>query len=613
MKHAPKRISLAVIVSTVFASACASAGTLPKTAKLVPPETIFLVDVDNFARLKTQFEKTTPYKLYKDPAMRAFAENAETKLREKVQKLDENDIFRMLFNTKLSPQARVAIALVVNEQTKDANVPPLVMITQWGPKIDKIKEAVKTMLKKNTELGGHQKKSEDYRSVTIGIAVDEDGTPFNHCFIDDCFMASTNIELLKFVIAHIKGATSPTLAGDGDYTATTKAVGPYHDIDFYLNIKQLIKMAISEDTTGKTKTTMVNLGLDNVASLGCSIGLARSPGSSCQGKALLKINGTKKGVCKMLAPESAAVRPPRFIPASACSATFLNLNIKNAYNELGNILMRFSPQFAAVLYMPLLPASPEGEPAVQLKRDVIDHLGSQIVFAQSINKPFSTDSAPTETFIALAVNNAKAFEKSLSLLHSKLIAPNNPDARRELLGHTIYLISLPGLPFFPMGRTPMQTPTAPTAPQMPTFAFTITDTHLVFGAESTIERAIRGLSSTGDTSMGSAKWFTTAKSAIPSVVGLARLGDIAASTELFWKSAKEGKTTTLWGPNLRGGASSPSVGFGPMEAAELFDFKLLPEFDTVRKYFGLFASYGISRPDGFFFEFKELNTSGTAD
>jgi hypothetical protein len=370
MKHATKRVSLAVIVSVVSISSCACAGTLPKTAKLLPPETVLLLDIDNFAQLKAQFERTSGYKLYKDPAMRAFAENAKTKVREKIHKLDENDIFRTLFNTKLPPQARAAVALVVNEQTKDANAPPLVMITQWGPKIDKIKEAVKTMLKKNTELGGHRKKSEDYRGVTIGIAADEDGTPFNHCFIDDCFIASTNIELVKFVIAHIKGVTSPTLADDSDYTATTKAVGPYHDVDFYLNMKQLIKMAVSEDTTGKAKTTMANLGLDNVAAAGYSIGLARSPGSSYQGKALLKINGTKKGICKMLSLESAAIRPPRFIPASACSVTFLNLNIKKAYSELGNILMSFSPQFAAVLYMPLLPASPEGEPAVQLKRPV---------------------------------------------------------------------------------------------------------------------------------------------------------------------------------------------------------------------------------------------------
>jgi hypothetical protein len=610
MIRTAKKIFIAVIVSIVCVFPRAQAGTLPKTAKLVPPETVLLLDVDDFSQLKTQFEKTSPYKLYKDPAMAAFVEAAETKLREKVKELDENHIFRTFFDAGVLPQGKVAVALVLNEQTKEVKEPPFVIITQWGEKIDKIKEAVKTMLKKNVELGGHQKKSEDYRGVTIGIAVDEHSTPFNHCFIEDCFIASTNIDLLKFIIAHIKGAGSPTLADDSSYTATTKAVGPYHDIDFYVNIKQIVKIVLSEDTTGKAKTTMANLGLDNVTSLGCSIGLARSPGSSCSGKALLKIEGTKKGICKMLEVESSAVRPPRFVPASACSAMFFNLNIKKAYNELANILNSFNPMYTAWMYTPLPTSSSPDEPGLQIKGDIIDHLGAQIVIAQSINKPFSAHSPPSETFVALAVNNAKALEKSLSLFHSKLIAPNNPDARRELLGHTIYVISLPALPFFPGERTPMQTPAVPTAPQRPTFAFTITDTHLIFGVESTVERAIRALSSTGDVSMGSAKWFTTAKSAIPSVVGLASLEDSAASSELLWWLMKQGKKA-LWGPNIQPTGDSPSIKFGPMEAGELFNFSLLPEFDTVRKYFGLGASYGISSPDGFFFEFKYLNPTGT--
>ena len=41
--------------------------------------------------------------------------------------------------------------------------------------------------------------------------------------------------------------------------------------------------------------------------------------------------------------------------------------------------------------------------------------------------------------------------------------------------------------------------------------------------------------------------------------------------------------------------------------ADQLDFSLLPDFDAVRKYFGLSASYGIARQDGFFFEFKYIN------
>ncbi|MFZ0033411.1 MAG: DUF3352 domain-containing protein [Sedimentisphaerales bacterium] len=583
--------------------ASARAEALPTAAKLVPPETVLLINIDNFQQLKTQFEKTGFYRLYKDPAMAAFVENAKTKWHEKIKKLDDNNIFKAIFSVDIFPQGKVAAALVPNEQSKDSNGPPIVIITQWGEGIDKIKEAVDKMLKKNIELGGHQKKSEDYRGVSIEITIDETSSELNHCFIDDSFIAATNLDLLKFVIAHIKGSASPTLADDTDYDAAMKTIGPHHDIDFYINIKQIIKTLLAEDHDGEAHKWTTNLGIDNIAALGCSVAVGRSPAGSASAKAFLKINGTKKGICKMLDAESAVFNAPRFIPASAYSATFLNLNIKKAYDELYSILYSFNPQYIAMMQALDLPDSPDGEPGLKFKTDVIAHLGSQIVLSQYVNKPFSNASIPAESFIALAVNDRNALEKSLSLLYSKMIAPNNPDARRELLGHTIYRLNSSALPLFKPGMAPMQAPSESNAPQTPTLAFTVTDTHLIFASEPVVERVIRALSSTDAPSIGSAKWFTSAKSVVPSVVGMAILEDNAASSEIFWwlakQSSKSGDTSTSANPNPA--LMSSQMGF------DLFNFSLLPEFDAVRKYFGLSAFYGISTPDGFFFEFKDIS------
>jgi len=595
----------------VFASVPAK--VLPRTARLVPPETILLVDIDNFNQLRTQLEKTNLYKLYKDPAMAVFVEDFKAKLRQKIQERDDNDIFKTIYNADVLPQGRVALALVLNEQTKDVNEPLILMITQWGEKINEIKDAMSKMLEKNVELGGHQKRSEDYRGVSLETVIDEISTALNYCFIDDCFIATTNLDLLKFVIAHIKGADSPTLSSDTDYTDTIGAVGPYHDIDFYVNIKQIIKTMLAKDSTGKTQTTIANLGFDNVTSAGCSIGFGTTPHSSACGKAVLKIEGAKKGICKILEVESTLLSAPRFVPASTYSATFLNLNIKKAYDELYNILYSFNPMTAAtILPTTLLPPGPEGEPELQLKTDVIDHLGSQILLTKSFNKPFSNSSIPAESLVALAVNNRSALEKSMSVLYSKMA----PDASRELLGHTIYLIDLsPLLPAsLPAGKTPMQAPNSTAAPKMPKLAFTITDTHLISGVESTVERTIRALSSTEVASLDSAKWFNNAKSTIPSVVGLAWLQDDAASTEFFWWMMKETEKSKDKDSSISMGVLMDSKSLSPhlmFSQTGLLDTTLLPQFDAVRKYFGLSALYGISTPDGFVFEFKYLNPPTT--
>jgi len=622
------------------------AGTLPDTAKLIPPETILLINIDDFSRLKSQFEKTNFYKLSKDPAMVAFVDDFKTKWREKIRKSD-NELLRVIADADALPQGRVAVAFVLNEQiNEDANEPPLLLITQWGRTIKKIKEAVDKMVKKVIEDGAHRQ-TEDYRDVSITTIIRRSSAALSYCFIDDCLIGSMDLDVLKFVIAHIKGADSATLADDADYTATMKAaeLSAQTQIDFYVNIKQIIKIIVAEDDTGKTKTTISNLGLDNVTSFGCSIGLGSSTAGSKAyfGKAFLKVRGEKKGICRMLEIESAAFRAPPFIPTSAYSTSFVNLNIKKAYNELGNILNSILPQLAAIMYMPLLPPSPQGEPPLQLKADIVDHLGSQIIIAQSIREPLSNVSAPRQkkSLIAVAIDNRGALEKSLSLLHGTLLAANNPAARRQLLGHTIYLVDLAAMfptpskrPKRPMQalapsevRTELQQkrwenllltgPVGPMTQKMPEkAAFTVTDTHLIFASESAVEQAIRALSGTETVSVDSAQWFNRAKSTIPSVVGLASLQNDAASGEFFWSELRELKKETSKGKDKD---SSTTIGVGVSSASpfpnlifsqagsDLFDFSLLPEFDVVRKYFGLSTFYGLSRPDGFFFEFKYLN------
>lgn len=618
MKYRAKKVkSCGTLSSTVFSFtllafsllASAHAEILPKTARLVPAETILLLNIENFSELKKQFEETNFYKLYKDPTMAAFVEDFTTKWRQKMREMD-NEILRTIVDAEVLPQGRLAVALVFGEQSKNVRESPFLLITQWGENVSKIKEAVDKMVEKAVEDGAHRK-SEDYRGVSIKTIIEEDSSALSYCFIDDCLIASMNLEVVKFVIAQTEGSSSPTLADDVDYAATIGAIGPYHDIDFYINIKQIIKTALAEDATGKTQTTIANLSLDNATAFGASIGLSRLPGSSYCGKAFLMVKGAKKGVFKMLDVGSGVLRAPRFIPSSAYSISFLNLNIRKAYDELYNILYSSNPAMAAQMLTPLLPPSPDGQPGLELKSDIISHLGSQIVIAQSTRKPFSRNSAPTESLIAVAVVNQQAVEKSLSLLHSKVIAPNNPDARRELLGHTIYLVRLPGLPFFPTGRTPMQAPAGPGVPQMPTLAFTITDTHLIFGTEPTVERAIRTLSSAEAESVGSAKWFEEATFPIPSVVGLAYLEDNAASSELLWWMMEETAKISGSGSSGSMGITIPPDAGMMFSQMGLFNTNLLPEFDALRKYFGLFAFYGISRQDGFFFEFKYFNPSGT--
>lgn len=603
--------ALMLLCSYVLFLLCPSAGVraaeLPRTARLVPPGTVLLVEVENFSQLQTMFEKTSLFKLYKDPAMKAFVEDFKAKWQEKVRDSD-NELAGIVKDAATLPQGRAAVALVLDEKALDAKEPPVVIIAEWGDKTAQIKEMLEQIVTKGVEEKDARRQTEDYRGVGITSVTGKSSGALSYCFIDDCLIVSANLDTLKFVIAQAKGASSPTLADDDDYNATLRAVGSSGEgrIDIYVNIKQILKTVTAKDEAGKIKLIISNLGLDNVTSFGFSIDVGGGPGGTTSGKALLKIDGAKKGICKLLEVESAAINVPPFIPSSASAVSFVNLNVSKAFDELVKIVTSFSPGVAMMVNMPL--PSAQGPP-LTLKDSIIDHLGSQIIVAQSFEAlagDTSLAAAQPDSLVALAVNDRVALEKTLLYIHSNLIAPGKPDARRDLLGHTIYLIELGGMiPGFGLGaKAPMQAPIGAGAPAMPKLAFTVTDTHVIFASEDVVEQAIRTLSSGGGESLDSARWFARAKASIPAAVGLASLQNSAASGEFIWSALRKMKTLAKAGAMT--GGMLPQ-GLSATGGADLFDFTLLPEFEAVKKYFGLSASYGIARQDGFFFEFKYLN------
>jgi hypothetical protein len=597
----------ALLASVFFIAPSCFAVDLPKPAKLLPPQTIMLIDVDDYGRLKQQFEKTSMYSLYKDPLMASFVEHAKSKWNENIKKMDENNVFKAVIEADVEPQGRLAFAFIPDEQSKDANdEPPLILITRWGTNIDKIKEAMSKAIEKNTEMGGHSMPAEDFRGVTIQSAVDEGDNKFSYCFIDDCFITAIKSDTIKFIVARLKGATTLSLADDPDYSATINTLGPNEGITAYINIKQLIQMALEDDPQGTVRTMLTNLGLDNVRSFRVSAEFNKSPREPYNIKGILKINGSKKGLCKILEAESEPLRLPSFVPSDTYRLNVININPAKAYTEILTVMTAFGPGIASVLYQPLVPASPDGRPAVMLKGDIIDYLADPFIVAQSLKKPLSENQFPVEYIVAVATTNRSALEKSLAAWHSRIVG-DSPDAKRELLGHTIYLIKSSYLPFFrgPGGTQPLTALDAPSPGQeqqktidFPVLAFTVTDMHLICGTESSVEKAVRTIRS-GE-SLADTPWFNRAKAVLPARTGMAGLIDAKAGIEFLWWLLKQSKKEP--GANA---LAAPTASYIVSDFD--LDFSLLPDFEKVSKYFGLAASYVISRDDGFYMEVKGID------
>jgi hypothetical protein len=535
------------------------------------------------------------------------------------------------------------------------------VISQWGNDIKTIKTAADKAVKKSLENGARQEKEtvrgREIITITkkegtpiksntpeihsdgspaiqprphrfVGIAIDEEsedgglavkddeenevagaamsGVPastpatISYCIFDDVLIASEDKEALKFMISRIDGGTGQSLADNDNYQKTLAAVGPVHDIDFYLNVEAIIKNIVAQDSAGQMGGQIAAFGLDNVSSLGAAVSVGRSGGTPFAVKGLLRINGLKKGIMKLIEPQNAPVQTPQFIDASSVSLSVCNISIKNAYDELFKMMSTISPGFAAAMNMPIVPPDEKGQGGVELKKDILDYLGSGIVIASSIKKPFVAGTDPAKTITAIAITNRAAIEKSLATLHNTL-GGGTPDRKRELFGHTLYLLEGSAFPFLMgQGRQPMAAPSQP-ATTAPKLAFTITDTHLIFGTEENVAQALRLLSNKDAGSLAAASWFVRAKSVIPGAVGMAGLSDGRTYGEYLWWNLKE-----------MGKAKSAANAFDPTQMAlsglgQFFDFSLLPNFDAVKKYFGVSTQYVVSRPDGYYFEARHLD------
>jgi hypothetical protein len=568
--------------------------------------------------------------------MKTFVTETEKRLKEYFR-TSEDETLRTIVAADALPTGKVALALILpGESDPPGTEPKMLFITQWGQKKNAVKDAIEKMVQNAIEEGATRSR-DSYRGTditTIKSAVEPDAETesgdsspsgdnnaqarelfdeLSYCFVDDALIVSEAVNPIEFVIAHINGTGTETLAESDSYISAIKAVGPYNDIEVFVNTKELISGFVAEDSSGNLKPLFAGLGLDSIDGYAFSLGIARESGFNYVGKMAIKTHGEKRGVTKMLDFVLAPCKGPKYASPKVCSATFINLDLGKAYDELFKVLAQFQPMFAASLNSPITPPTEDGKAGLTLKEGFLNHLGSEIIITESFEESDNDDeSIDTEMLLSISVKNREKLENALSQVHAMMIGVDS-DAKREFLGHTIYLVKIPGLTSPPPGQMTLSDENEIKGGLvfneggMP--AFTVTDTALLVGGESSIEQALRMLSDSNVDALNSAKWYRQARSLVPQMVGVGAFSDGAAQAEQFWKAFKK----TFGQQKKTDGSISTGMFMFDVSGPEIerfrktIDSSMLPEFEKVRKYFGVGAFYGVSRPDGFYFEFRNVN------
>ncbi|MBN1818630.1 MAG: hypothetical protein JW828_14810 [Sedimentisphaerales bacterium] len=607
--------------------------SIPETAKLLPQDTVFLIEINDVTELQAQFGKTAFGRLYKDPSMARFIEHCKTGFQ---QTLEQDQQVKNLADKLVLPTGRMALAVIVPQGRKEGlDDPRLLFLAQWGANLEAGKKFVESIIESGME-DRDSVSTEIYRDVpiititwpeetpdmsgqTVEISPGQEQEPsiptktvmkkLSRCFIEDVFLVSNDPEPIKFVIAHMPGTSGDTLSQREAYLSAMQTTGPWNDVRLYIGLDSLLSWVASSDAGGQAKAMLTSLGLDNLSYAAVSAGVARKPVASVSGKAALRTKGPRRGLMKVFEMKTRPFTVPGFLGAEACSVAVVHWDINTAFDEIFRMLSSMQPMFAAILVSPLTPVQQDGSGGVQLKRDIISHLGSQIVIAESLNKT-SKELGAADILVCAETTDRARLEAALGALHSQYIAAGKPDTQRDFLGHKIYTIELPqglfgvpgaGQPMGPAEIDDNQVTVGLTASGKK-LAFSVTDSYLLFGEQTQVENALRAMQDRDFKSITSAQWYRRAQNRMPGAGAFASMANDAVVWEQLWEMFRSGKyKESTFGLVLdMQGEQAEAI-------HRIFDFALLPSFQTVRHYFGISIRHGQCREDGLDFEFESID------
>ncbi|MEN6335614.1 MAG: hypothetical protein ABFE01_15290, partial [Phycisphaerales bacterium] len=349
------------------------------------------------------------------------------------------------------------------------------------------------------------------------------------------------------------------------------------------------------------------LGFQNVTGLSMSMQLGGAKNQEGVTRMLIGVDGPKTGIPALLGDGSGPMKlNSRLLPRDAVGFLCANYEPAKIFDAVNKIV-----QGIAFVDLNMLVQSPMaatagdgGQPAVQFRDDVLAQMGAPVLFTWQMEKPYSFTSM-TRFLVALSAKDAARLDGAMGRIHQAFLGAQ-PDSKRELLNHTLYLL--------PSGNRGMQpqndndagdAQVAAAAAKSNAMAFSVAGDTLVFGQVDEVEQALRNQQAEPQDSLLTDPMFRYAKDSLPSQACLFLYQNNRLNTETTWAALKQlAKDMAKQGENA---SQEEQQSWNPMMMAiqkikPYVDLNKLPEFKAVEKYWGASVGYMQNRPEGLYWE-----------
>jgi hypothetical protein len=642
--------------------------TAASTASALPQDVFLYVSVKNVNELFEHCKQTTFWGLYRDAAMQEFIPASEKKITEFVQE-QIKDVWKQSGldsppETLPLPQGQVTFAMrlekasrtmpkydfsgegepkVVGKQEITTTEPRVIAIADFGTDIAKVQAMVNQLAGKACEKD-YRLTQETVRGVEVGIltpqvpkdseAKDAEDTPPAQpeptvfAFKGNVGMVSNDLKLMKEVLTRMGGEASgqESLADDAGFKkALSKLEADQADIVCYVNVQRAMQSAMDEKSEPKDRDEMkkvfAGLGIDGVSGVGAVVSIAGKPNEECRIKALALVEGPKRGLVELLAPEGGSTKPGALLTKDSAGFTVVYYEPGKLYDQILKMIKDISgqdPQARIDLLMSMLAGGQEGAEPMNLRKDFLEPMAGPVTFVQTFTKPY-TDPNCQKTNISISLRDASAVDKAVARLHGAIIAQAptemKPKLKQEMLGTTIYVLPMPGI--FSAARNSKSPDQADKDNN--NLALAVVGENLAIGTLENVRQVIRDSKNDKDKadSIASDGMFEAASGFYPDRACMFSYVNQQVQMEVAWTQLKDAAKKEQLQPKKEGQDDSEAAAMASVAAMnpmamvvdklkKYCDFATLPDFAAVQQYFGMTAAYLAGTEDGIVMEMVYL-------
>ena len=585
---------------------------IPPAEYLLPADTLAFFTVPDYAAFRASSARAPLTQLWNDPAMKPFHDKFVAKWNATYVAPLEKDLGLSVADFLSLPQGQLTFAITVNGSNGHDDIPPgILVLLDAKDKSDSLKTNLAALTKKWNDAG-RKLRTETIHGLAFTVVPVAEGDFANllpkktpaadagkeakpktiyFTQYQSLLIAGNVASVVETAAARLTGGSAPVIADDATFAGDKLSQFREGPTGYgWFNGNKFVSMLTGGDTSGADDaqpSLMPKLNaLKVVGALGlgglksASFAVRQQPDGLNVALHLTAPEATRAGLLKILAlaPKDAGI--PAFVPADAMKFSRFRLDGRQTWEEFQRMVTAISPQALIGLNSIIETANVMArakDPGFDLRSALFGNLGDDIIL---YSKPASGDNLakliePPSIFL-IAVSNPDQVINAVKSIAAIVSPQDAAPAPRELLGHKIYTLMQSGRTL-PDGRTVPPNYTYLSASGG--YLAVSKDTSLIEEYLRSADGKVKPLNETA----GLAELASHVGGTSGGLFSFENQRETSRMSFKFLKnSAASGVTLQLLPPTLRDWA----------------DFTLLPDYDSVSKYFFRSVVGGKADADG---------------